>query len=137
MEEEYKEVLSAVERGEESAKTKLAWYKLSGMGGAKVDVGEAVKLLEERVKEGDGEAMWMLGLCKGYGRGTEQDIEGAEKLYEGSKEAGNEIGKILLGKGEYGRGSGKMEINDSLRNNKKDKKTITTVTMNYDYNDSL
>ena len=64
MGEEYKEVLSAVERGEESAKTRLAWYKLSGMGGAKVGVDGAVNLLEERVKEKDGEAMWMLGLCK-------------------------------------------------------------------------
>ena len=103
-------MLSAVERGEESAKTKLAWYKLSGMGGAKVDVDGAVKLLEERVKE-DGEAMWMLGLCKEYGRGIERDIEGAEKLYEESKEAGNEIGEILAGKGGKGRGSGKMGIN--------------------------
>ena len=108
MEEEYKEVLSAVERGEESAKTKLAWYKLSGMGGAKVDVDGAVKLLEERVKGKDGEAMWMLGLCKEYGRGIERDIEGAEKLYEGSKEAGNEIGEILAEKGDWERGSGKM-----------------------------
>ena len=40
------------------------------------------------MKEKDGEAMWMLGLCKEYGRGIERDIEGAEKLYEGSKEAG-------------------------------------------------
>ena len=111
MEEEYKEVLSAVERGEESAKTKLAWYKLSGMGGAKVDVDGAVKLLEERVKEKDGEAMWMLGLCKEYGRGIERDTEGAEKLYKGSKEAGNEIGEILVKKGRKGRGSGKMGIN--------------------------
>ena len=111
MEEEYKEVLSAVERGEESAKTKLAWYKLSGMGGAKVDVGGAVKLLEERVKEKDGEAMWMLGLCKEYGRGIEQDIEGAEKLFKESKEAGNVIGEILARIGErWERGSGKMGI---------------------------
>ncbi len=111
MEEEYKEVLSAVERGEESAKTKLAWYKLSGIGVAKVDVDGAVKLLEERVEEGDGEAMWMLGLCKEYGRGIERGIEGAEKLYEESKEAGNEIGEILVEKGEeWERGSGEMRI---------------------------
>ena len=82
MEEEYKEVLSAVERGEESAKTKLAWHKLSGMGGAKVDVDGAVKLLEERVKEKDGEAMWMLGLCKEYGRGIDQDISGISEQPE-------------------------------------------------------
>ncbi len=109
MEEEYKEVLSAVEGGEERSKTKLAWYKLSGMGGAKVDVDGAVKLLEERVN-GDGEAMWMLGLCKEYGRGIERDIEGAEKLYEQSKEEGNEIGEILVEKGGKGRGSGRMKI---------------------------
>ena len=104
----YEEILSAVERGERSAKTKLAWYKLSWFDGAQMDAIEAVKLLEERVKEGDGEAMWMLGLCKEYGRGTEQDISGAEKLYKGSKEAGNEIGEILVKKGRKGRGSGKM-----------------------------
>ena len=110
MEEEYKEVLSAVERGEESAKTKLAWYKLSWFGGAQDDAIEAVKLLEARVKEKDGEAMWMLGLCKEYGRGIERDTEGAEKLYKGSKEAGNEIGEILVKKGGWGRGSGEMGI---------------------------
>ena len=114
MEKEYEKVKSAVERGEESAKTKLAWYKLSGLGGAQVDVIGAAKILEERVEEGDCEAKWMLGLCKEYGRGTEQDIEGAEKLYKECAEAGNEIGKILVKKGEWGRGSGEMGIDDSL-----------------------
>ena len=107
---ESNEILRAVERGEESAKTKLAWYKLSWFGGAEDDAIEAVKLLEERVKEKDGEAMWMLGLCKEYGRGIERDIEGAEKLYKESKEAGNENGEILAGKGRKGRGRGKMGI---------------------------
>ena len=121
METQYKEVLDAIERGDESAKTKLAWYKLSGLEGVKVDADEAVVLLEERVKDRDSEAMWMLGLCKEYGRGTEQNIEEAEKLYKQSKESGNEIGKILAEKGkDYGRGSGKMKIN-SLRNNKERK----------------
>ena len=91
----YEEILSAVERGEESAKTKVAWYKLSWFGGA---------------QEKDGEAMWMLGLCKEYERGIERDIEGAEKLYKESKEAGNEIGEILVKKGGWERGSGKMKI---------------------------
>ena len=119
METKYKEVLEAIEKGEESAKTKLAWYKLSGFEGVKVDADEAVKLLEERVSAGDSEAMWMLGLCKEYGRGTEQNIEEAVKLYKESNESGNEIGKILAGKGkEYARGSGKMRI-EGLRNNNK------------------
>ena len=120
METKYKEVIDAIERGDESGKTKLAWYKLSGIEGVKVEADEAVKLLEERVGAGDSEAMWMLGLCKEYGRGTKQDIEEAEKLYKQSKERRNRIGKILAWKGEYGRGSGKMKIN-SLRNNKERK----------------
>ena len=73
-------------------------------------VDGSVKMLEERVKEKDGEAMWMLGLCKEYGRGIEQDIEGAVKLYQESKEAGNEIGEILVIQGGQGRGSGEMGI---------------------------
>ena len=98
METKYKEVLDAIERGDESAKTKLAWYKLSGLEGVKVDADEAVKLLEERVEAGDSEAMWMLGLCKEYGRGTKQDIEEAEKLYKQSNDSGNGIGMILMKK---------------------------------------
>ena len=108
---DYEAVLSAVEKGDDRAKTELAWYKLCGGGGAKKDVDEAVILLEERVKDRDGEAMWMLGLCKEYGLGTEQDIEGAEKLYKQSRKAGNEIGKILVSKSLRGSLSGRMKIN--------------------------
>ena len=95
-------------------KTEVAWCKLSGFGGAKVDADEAVVLLTERVKDKDSEAMWILGICKEYGRGTRQDIEGAEELYKQSSESGNEVGKILFEKGkalECERGSGKMKIN--------------------------
>ena len=95
---EYRSMLCAVERGEESVKTKLAWYKLSGFKGIKVDAVEAVKLLEERVKDKDGEAMWMLGLCKEYGRGTEQDTKRAKELYKQSKDDGNRIGSVLARK---------------------------------------
>ncbi len=107
---DYEAVLSAVERGEESAKTKLAWYKLCGLEGTKKNVDEAVALLKERVKKKDGEAMWMLGICKEYGIGTEEDIEGAEKLYSESSKRGNVRGEILMTKREYGRGSGKMKL---------------------------
>ena len=108
---DYDVVLSAVEKGDDRAKTELAWYKLCGVGGARKDVDEAVILLEEGVKGGDGEAMWILGLCKEYGMGTEQDIEGSEKLYKQSSEAGKEIGKILALKSLRGNLSGEMEIN--------------------------
>ena len=107
----YDEVKSAVERGDESAKTKLAWLMLSGLGGADVDEDGAVALLEERVKEGDEDAMWMLGVCCEYGRGTEQDIERAEKLYKESRERGNEIGKFFESHGkDRRRGTGDMRM---------------------------
>ena len=94
-EDDYKSVLRAVESGDNSAKTKLAWFKLSGHGGASLDTKGAVKLLEERVEEGDTEAMWMLGVCYEYKIGTEQDSERAVKLYRQSCDGGNEIGEIV------------------------------------------
>ena len=106
----YEEVKSAVERGDESAKTKLAWLMLSGLGGADVDEDGAVALLEERVKAGDGDAMWMLGVCYEYGIGIEQDIEQAEMLYKQSSEKGNKIGSFFASHREYERGSGEMKI---------------------------
>ena len=95
-EQDYKAVLEAVEKGDESAKTKLAWYKLSGVGGCEIDTNGAVVLLEERVKDKDTEAMWMLGVCNEFGRGCEQDISRAEELYQQSNEGGSEIGEILV-----------------------------------------
>ena len=102
-EQEYKDTLDAVERGDESAKTKLAWYMLSGSGGADVDAKGAVAILEDRVKKGDGEAVWMLGLCNEFGIGTDKDIERATKLYGQLRYSGNRIGLILLNK-QKGRG---------------------------------
>ena len=102
----YEEVKSAVERGDESAKTKLAWLMLSGLGGADVDEDGAVALLEERVKDRDSDAMRMLGVCYEYGRGIEQDIERAETLYKGSRSKGNKIGAFFASHREYERGSG-------------------------------
>ena len=104
---EYKEILSAVERGDKT-KTKLAWYKLSGYGGVEIDQDYAVALLEERVKDKDEEAMWMLGLCNEYGMGCEQNLEKAELLYKQSRDGGNTIGRFLFDNGKYTRGTGKM-----------------------------
>ena len=53
---QYREAVHAMNSGDERAKTKVAFFKLSGRGGVKVDTSEAVALLEERVKEGDCEA---------------------------------------------------------------------------------
>ena len=106
----YSEVLKQVESGDNSAKTKLAWLKLSGLRGAEVDEDGAVVLLEERVKDRDGDAMWILGVCYEFGMGIEQDIERAEALYKQSSERGNVIGEFFVSHGRYGRGSGKMKM---------------------------
>ena len=105
-ESNYKSTLKAVEDGDHDAKTELAWYLLSGYGGAEVRPLKAVDLLEDNVKEDDAEAMWMLGLCYEYGLGLEQDMERAKSLYQQSSWKENEIGKYLAGIGEDRRGSG-------------------------------
>ena len=103
----HKEVSLALE----TVKTKIAFHKLSGRGGVEVDVDGAVTLLEQRVKEGDLEAMWMLGLCCEYGIGTGQDIEEAEELYGECCEGGNVVGEFLMKNGKGGRGTGVMKVN--------------------------
>ena len=99
----YGDTLKAVEQGDNHAKTKLAWYLLSGFGGAEIDEDKAVVLLEERVKDEDSEAMWMLGVCNEFGLGTEQNENRAEILYQQSFEEGNLIGKRLSHPRENGK----------------------------------
>ncbi len=92
-EEEYKAVLEAFKSGDDdSARTKMAWYKLSGVGGCEVDADDAVVLLEERVKDRDPEAMWMLGVCYEFGLGCEEDCEHAKTLFKQSSDNGNVVG---------------------------------------------
>ena len=110
-EEQDGEAERGMESGDESAKTKVAFFKLSGCGGVKVDTGGAVALLEEHVKEGHCEAKWMLGLCCEYGIGTEQDIVRAVKLYRECWEGGNVVGGFLMKNDEGGRGTGVMKVN--------------------------
>ena len=110
----YKGVLKAVESGDNKAKTKLAWYKLSGCEGCEIDVDGAVVLLKERVEDKDSDAMWMLGLCKEFGMGCEQDIEEADRLYEECKDCGNVIGEFFGKYGKDGRGTGIMNAGEGL-----------------------
>ena len=107
-EAQFREAVRAMESGDKKAKTKVAFYKLSGRGGCEVDVDGAVLLLEERANE-DKEAQWMLGLCCEFGMGIEQDIERAELLYRQSSESGNETG-WFLSENKCVRGSGRMMI---------------------------
>ena len=111
LELKYDDVKNAVESGDEKTKTKLAWLLLSGLGGADVDEDGAVALLEERVKEGDTEAMWILGICLEFGLGTEQDLKRAKKLYQQSCDGGNEIGWFFVRHEENGRGDGYLRMN--------------------------
>ena len=114
-EEKYRNVLRAVESGDNKAKTKLAWYKLSGFGGAEKDKDGAVILLKERVEDKDVEAMWMLGLCYEYGIGCEQDLKRAETLYGQCCDGGNVIGKFLKENGDNNeRGNGIMIVEKGL-----------------------
>ena len=94
-EEEYKKVSRAVDDGDNKAKTKLAFYLLTGIGGAEIDEDRAVALLEERVEERETDAMWMLGLCYEYGIGCEKDFKRAMSLYEQSGDGGNAAGRLL------------------------------------------
>ena len=107
---QYRESVHAMDSGDEGAKTKVAFFKLSGRGGVKVDAEGAVALLEEREKEGDCKAKWMLGLCCEYGIGTAKDIERAKKLYRESNAGGNIVGEFLKKNAKGGRGTGLMIV---------------------------
>ena len=83
-EEQFNEAVLAMESGDDNAKTKVAFFKLTGLGGAEIDKKGAVALLEERVSGSsvsDDEAMWMLALCCQYGIGTERNLSRAKVLY--------------------------------------------------------
>ena len=103
-EKQYEDALRAMENGDEKAKTKVAFFKLSRRGGARFDSEGAVTLLKERAEREDDEAQWMLGICFEYGIGTEQDIDRAMLLYIKSSNADNAIGEFLMNSGHFGRG---------------------------------
>ena len=110
-EEEFISDLDAFERGYGCEKTQTAWYILSGHGDADIGSNRAIALLEERVEEGDTEAMWMLGICNEFGLETEQDTERAELLYAQSRDGKNEIGDVLVKNGFWHeRGNGYLEM---------------------------
>ena len=85
---------------------------LEGSHGMARDAGAAVALLEEEAKDGDAEAMWMLGVCCEFGMGTEQDVARAEQLYSRAAGQGNKTAKLLTDKlkNKNGRGSTQMKL---------------------------
>ena len=85
---------------------------LEGSHGVERDAEAAVALLEEKVKDGDAEAMWVLGVCCEFGMGTEQDVERAEQLYERGAKQKNATAKLLAYKlkNKNGRGCTQMDL---------------------------
>jgi len=105
----YEQLLTAVQKGDSKAQTKLAILKLTGTGGAEVDEEGAVSLLEESVHDGDDDAKWILGICCEFGFGIEQDLERARSLYCSNK---SEIGRLLYS--NLKNGTGKMSVGTPL-----------------------
>ena len=89
-----------------------AQWMLEGSHGMTRDADAAVALLEEKVKDGDAKAMWMLGVCCEFGMGTEQDVDRAEQLYERGAEQGNSTAELLTDelKNKNGRGNTEMDL---------------------------
>ena len=110
--EEFRDVVRAMEKGDDSVRNRMALFLLSGRGGAEVDPERAVELLKEAAQNGDGEACWMLGLCFEYGMGIEQDIEQAEVLYQQSSLAKNTVGSFLAKIPPRERGSQVLKVAD-------------------------
>ena len=82
------------------AKRDAGWKMLVEHGNAY----DAVAILEECVEDDDEEAMWMLGLCKEYGIGTQQDFTRADLLYSQSIKEGSVFGKFSKEQGQRGNG---------------------------------
>ena len=85
---------------------------LEGSHGMPRDADAAVALLEEKVKDGDAEAMWMLGMCCEFGMGTYQDIARADQLYQCGAEQGSSTARLLMDelKNKNGRGCAQMDL---------------------------
>ena len=103
-----------------------AQWLLEGSHGMARDANAAVALLEEKVKDGDAKAMWMLGVCCEFGMGTEQDVERAEQLYKRGAWQGNATAKLLTKKLKNwnGRGCTQMDLKREQENSKQRRTSI-------------
>ena len=110
--EMYAKAVQALERGDVSAKTYIAFCKLTGRGGAEKDVDGAVAFLKERAEAFDEEAMWMLGLCYEFGIGVEKDVKEAERLYRDAHYS--PVAMFFLANKKHEIGSTIMEIEGLL-----------------------
>ena len=86
---------------------------LEGSHGVARDAHGAVVVLEERTKDHDSQAMWLLGLCCEFGMGTEQDTQRAQQLFKQAAQQGDETAKLLVVdklKNKNGRGCLEMDL---------------------------
>ena len=110
----------STQQQEEKMTEKERWM-LEGSHRMERDSDAAVALLEEKVEDGDAEAMLMLGVCCEFGMGTEQDVERAEQLYKRGEEQGNATAKLLTDKlkNKNGRGCTQMDLGCEQENKRK------------------
>ena len=84
---------------------------LEGSHGMARDADGAVVVLQQQVDEHhDAQAMWLLGLCCEYGRGTEQDTQRAEQLFQQAAQQGDETAKLLVDQLRNSSGRGCLDM---------------------------
>ena len=81
-----------------TAEKEKALLLLEGDHSTKEDACTAVAMLDRLAKEGDSDAMWILGVCHEYGMGVAQDVKAADQLYTKSAQKRNPTAKLLVGK---------------------------------------
>ena len=57
---------------------------------------QTMTMVDECVKSGDPEAMWIQGLCMEYGMGCDMDSASAEKMYEKAAGCGSPVGQFFV-----------------------------------------
>lgn len=82
--------------GRKVSRSEAARRALQGGGADEAARVQAVALLVECARDGDAEAMWVLGVCCEHGVGTAQDVGRAQELYETSQEKGCRTGMFLV-----------------------------------------
>ena len=82
--------------GKRGSKSEVARRVLQDGRADKAERAQAVVQLEECARDGDAEAMWVLGVCCEHGIGTAQDLGRARELYEASQEKGCRTGGLLV-----------------------------------------
>ena len=103
-------VFRIIGEGKTRSRIQLAWKEFLGYDAGD---GDIIKQLNKEVEAKNGEAMWVYGICKEFGIGTEQDMEKARDLYEESENLGSASGNFLASKTRSGRAPGEIALTRS------------------------